>query len=374
MRLARIFGMRARGLLFVLPLSGLTASPLTPRPTRQPSTVVITVVDAGTQQALTNADVTDLLSGQHRITDEQGQARIDWPADGQLKLRVRELGYKPIVRAIQRDDASRETASFAMSRVAYVVSDVKSKGRCVIDADSASRMASVSALEQLRQGAEKYAEFKKAYPFATTVERRTAEVPKTGTVRAVSARLEAYKSENMEARYRPGDIVKRLGGTGFSVPILFLSNLADTVFWENHCYIVRGIEWLQGARVVRLDFSPNTSVTGPDWQGSALLDSATSYLLRVNFSVANLGRRDLPRRLEGYTTFFSPSPFVIMPDSSVAQWWLDKNGDKDAWGQPDFIEGLYIQGLIYSKAKPPRYPNEELALPPPLPQPPRQEP
>jgi hypothetical protein len=349
-------------MLFALSIAWLTIAPPAPHPARQPSTVVITVADAGTQRPLTNADVTDLVSGQHRFTNERGQARLDWPADGRLKLRVRELGYKPVVRTIQRDDTSPELTSFALSRVAYVISAVESKGRCIIDADSSSRLLSVAALEQLRQGAQKYTEFRNAYPFGATVERRTAKVPAEGQVKTVTSAKQFYKSDDLEQEYHPGQVVRR--GRGMNIPILFLSTLADSTFWENHCYIVRRIEWYEGTRVLRLEFSPNSAVTGPDWEGSALLDSASSYLLRVNFSIANLGSNDTPRRFDGYSTFSSPSPFVIMPDSSYAEWWLRKRGDNDDWGPPDIIQALYIGDLVYRKGKPPGYPGAIDSIPP----------
>jgi hypothetical protein len=211
---------------------------------------------------------------------------------------------------------------------------------------------SVAALEQLRQGAEKFADFRRAYPFETEVESRAAAVPDTGPVRRVEVIKEKHSSDTMEGRYFPGAIVEYYGNR-FKVPILFLSNLADTVFWEHHCYIARGIETYRGARVLRLEFSPNSLVRGPDWQGAALLDSASSYLLRVEFAVTDLRPDHSPTRLDGYTTYSSPSPYVVMPDSTYAQWWLEKKGRTQIPEKPDVVQGVYIGPLVYKKAKPP---------------------
>ncbi len=320
---------------------------------RQPSTVTINVIDAGGRYPLVNADVTDLATGQHRFTNELGQARLPWASDGQLRLRIREVGYKPVTRTLKRDAASAEATTFALSKVAYVISPVKATSHCVTTDDSASLALSVSVLDQLKQGAEKYNEFRRLYPFTASVERRTALVPEKGPVKRILREKEEFKSENWEEPYRPGDIVE-YSRDGFKAPILFLSTLGDSVFWENHCFIARGIETFRDQRAVRLEFSPIPSLRGPDWTGSAMLDSATSQLVRVEFRLANLNPDKGLRRLEGYQTFRSPSPFVMIPDTVAAIWWTrEKWVDARNPDRPDVAQSLRIDSLLYRKAKPP---------------------
>lgn len=326
---------------------------------RQPSTVTVTVIDAGARYPLANADVIDLASGQRRFTDERGQARISWPRDGQLRLRVREVGYQPVQRTLQRATASDEATTFALSKVAYVISPVRATSHCVTTDDSASLALSVSVLDQLKQGAEKYNEFRRLYPFEATVERRTARIPERGPVKRIVRANEKFRSETWETAYRPGNIVEYSRSDGsFNAPILFLSTLGDSVFWENHCFIARGVESYRGARVVRLEFSPIPNLRGPDWRGAALLDSATSYLLRVEFHLVNLDPHKGLSRLEGYQTFGSPSPFVIIPDSVAAIWWTrERSNDDSNPERPDVAQSLHIDSLKYRKAKPPQYPT-----------------
>ena len=262
---------------------------------RQPSTVTVTVIDAGARYPLANADVIDLATGQHRFTDEHGQARLPWPSDGQLRLRVREVGYQPVKRTLQRDAASAEATTFALSKVAYVISPVKATSHCVTTDDSASLALSVSVLDQLKQGAEKYNEFRRLYPFTASVERRTARIPEIGPVRRIIRENEQFASDTWEERYKPGNIVE-YSRDGFKAPILFLSTLGDSVFWENHCFIARGIETFGDLRAVRLEFSPIPAIRGPDWTGSALLDSTTSQLVRVEFRLVNLDPNNGLRR------------------------------------------------------------------------------
>jgi len=326
---------------------------------RQPSAVVVTVIDAGARYPLANADVIDLASGQRRFTDEHGQARISWPSDGQLRLRVREVGYQPMQRTLQRATASHEATTFALSKVAYVIAPVRATSHCVTTDDSASLALSVSVLDQLKQGAEKYDEFRRLYPFEASVERRTARIPEQGPVKRVVRANEKFRSEVWEIPYKPGNVVEySRRDRSFTAPVLFLSTLGDSVFWENHCFIARGVESYRGARAVRLEFSPIPNLRGPDWRGAALLDSATSYLLRVEFHLVNLDPRKGLSRLEGYQTFGSPSPFVIIPDSVTAIWWTRERSDDDSDPErPDVAQSLRIDSLKYRKAKPPQYPT-----------------
>jgi hypothetical protein len=346
------------GLAGAFTLAGLSIATHEPAYSGQPSTVLVTVIDSSARYPLANADVIDLGGGQHRFTDENGRARVTWPANGVLQLKVREVGYQPRQRTLRQSDASGVTATFEMSRVAYVISPVKATSHCSNSAaDSGSQDLSVSALDQLKQGAEKYDQFRRHYPFEATVERRTAAVPEQGDLKRIVVRTEKFRSDKWEGAYRPGDIVQYTSG-GFTVPLLFLSTLADSVFWEHHCFSVDGVETYRGARVVRLEFSPTTDVRGPDYSGTAFLDSANSTLVRVDFRLANPPGRNGPKKLEGYITFMSPSPFVEVPDTTGAIWWM-RGADHGDWGKPDYAQIMRLQELRYRKEKPPGFDKKD---------------
>lgn len=318
----------------------------------QPSTIVVTVVDSLAHYPLANADVVDFATGQHRFTDESGKAILTWPSNGQLRLRVRQVGYQPRQRGLERGSAGTG-ATFEMTKVAYVLSTVQATSRCSIHDDTTSHDLSYAVLDQLKQGAEKYEEFRKLYPFELSVEHRIAAVPADSQPPQIIASTKKFRSDNFEARYKPGDIIEYSRGT-FHVPILFLSALADSVFWENHCFVASGSQTYNGAPIVRLDFRPRTDLITADYEGSALLDSATSYLRRVDFRLTNLTDRRGPKRLEGYVTYMSPSPYVVVPDTAVAIWWVRKV-NKDDWGKPDYMQRLKTEELRYRKQKPPGY-------------------
>jgi hypothetical protein len=330
----------------------LATSPVT----TQPATIVVTVVDSLAHYPLANADILDLNTGQRRFTDDQGQARIVWPTNGQLRLRVRQVGYQPRERTI-RQGVEGAAATFEMTKVAYVLSTVRATSRCSTVGDTAAHDLSYNVLDQLKQGAEKYNQFRNQYPFELTVERRMAAVPTDSSEQPkIYATLEKFQSDRFEGRYKPGDIIEYKRGS-FYVPILFLSTLADSVFWENHCFVASGGQSYHGEPVLALDFSPRSGLDEPDYAGTAYLDSATSYLRRVDFHLTNLHDRRGPRRLEGFITFTSPSPYVVVPDTTVAIWWV-RRIQNDNWGKPDYVQRLNLQQLKYRKATPPNQRTE----------------
>src|SRR5947209_19234108 len=86
-----------------LAVAGVSALNMSARPPAnpQPSTVLVTVVDSLSRYPLANADVYDVARGHHRFTDETGTVRLVWPSDGQLQLRIRQVGYQPLQRTLQ---------------------------------------------------------------------------------------------------------------------------------------------------------------------------------------------------------------------------------------------------------------------------------
>ena len=357
----RLFSLVVSCSISVAAFTPALAAPRPPIPIAGPGhrtpELLVRVVEAVSQRPLVNAEVIDLASGQHRFTGVQGETQLEWPSSGQLRLRVRQIGFQFVERAFTRAaDATApvDSVTVALDRVAYTLPEVVTTdaGRCATDAEPAAKLLSVSVLEQLRASAERYEAFRRAYPFRVEQERRTLQLEVDGKPHKALSRREHAYSDRWGDVYRPGRLIER-SFIGFSIPILFLSTLADPVFWEHHCFVARGIETLNGARVVRLEFSPASNVKSADWEGAALVDSATSLLRRVEFRLTKLDERDQPRRLEGYTTFRSPSPLIVVPDSTAAIWWRRGPTDDGQWGWPDVVQVMHVEELRFRKGKPP---------------------
>lgn len=315
-------------------------------------TVRVRVVDEATKSPLPNAEVIDRVNGARRFTNEAGEALMPH-GERELALRVRQLGFRFIDRTIP---LGVDSATFELTRVAYVLPAVRTTAStaCAIDGDPQSATLSAAVLEQLRAGAERYEAFRRAYPFRVQLERRTGNISFNGNVRPTRASLETEHSDRWGERYAPNEIIQRTG-IGFSVPILFISALADPVFWDRHCFSARGVEALGAERVLRLEFTPKPSIRSPDWEGAALVDSATSLLRRVEFRLTGLKRGDRPRRLDGYTTFMSPTPYIVVPDTTTAIWWRRDVPEGGDWLNADAVQRIALKEITFLRNVPPDF-------------------
>jgi hypothetical protein len=318
---------------------------------QQPGPALVVVVDAADQRPIPNAEVVELSSTTHRFTNDKGEVRIEWPGSGPLRLRVRQLGFRPIERTV---GAAEDTIRIALIRFAYQLPAVVSNaGRpCDPARDSLSASRTALALEQLRLGAEQYESFRRTYPFRLRLQRQTIQIG-ADTTRTSLTNIERTDSRTWGDNYEPGQIVRSDRRGHFSVAIFFVSTLADQDFWDRHCFSVVGFEGQPGRRALRLAFFPADSGHGAEWDGSALIDSATSILIRVEFRLAGLRPNEVPQRFEGYTTFASPSPFIAIPDSTVAMWWRRPPPDTSNWGLPEVVQLLRVMELNWLGRKPP---------------------
>lgn len=318
-----------------------------------PAMLLVRVRDSLSDTPLPNAEVTAI--GRKTLTGPSGQVRIVWPAEGVLTVRVRQLGFRYVERTVQRGrspSTTEDTLTITMQRAAFALPQMTTvaSARCRDERANTPTPLSASAMELLRFGAEQYGTFRRRYPFALTVERRTQLFVSHYTAPRNENSEELTNSDEWGDRYFPGRVLQRTGDRSYFVPLLFVSALADSAFWARHCFVARGVESREHRRVIRLDFTPALGVDEPEWEGAAWIDSAASVLARVEFRLTNL--RDLggPRQFEGYTVFTTPSPFIARPDSTFARW--ASNGS--AMSATDWSkQALVIRDVKYTKEAPP---------------------
>jgi len=322
----------------------------------QPAIVRVRVVEEATNEPLPNAEIMDRVSGTRRFTNAAGEALF--PRDTRsIALRVRQLGFRYVDGTI---GVGVDSATFALKRVAYILPPVHTTTTttCSPGTDSTAATLSAAVLEQLRAGAERYEAFRREYPFRVRLERLSGNITPDSDVKPTRASMETEHSDRWGERYAPNRIVAHTP-RGFSVPILFISALADSVFWDRHCFSARGVESLGGTRVIRLHFAPNGSVRTPDWEGAALVDSASSMLRRVEFRLTGLKAGDRPRRLEGYTTFTSPTPFIVVPDTTTAIWWRRDAPEDGDWGNADAVQRIALKEIAFLRSIPPGFRRQD---------------
>jgi hypothetical protein len=322
----------------------------------QPAALLVRVLAAESGRALPNVEVLDLASTRPRFTDGPGEAKVPWPSDGRLRLRVRQIGFQFVERSVQRNElTTRDTLTILVERVAFALPRVFTHARtaCEIDPDTLSRLLSAEVLAQLRAGAERYAGFVRAYPFRVVVDRRTATLGSDGKTTRVQMWSEDGPGDEWSAPYRPGDVVDR-SQPGFSVPIHFVTTLADPRFWDHHCFAARGVETRDDRRLFRLEFAPAPSTRGVDWAGEAYVDSATSLLQRVDFRLSGWARPTYRAASRDIRCFGPRRLIIYVPDSTITMWWLRTPRDTSDWGTPQVVQLLRVRELRYRRALPPR--------------------
>jgi hypothetical protein len=123
-------GMRpvSRGGFLALLLVALTSAAEAPMP-RAPSAVVATtlllrVVDSATRAPVPNAEVT--AHGRRGLTDVRGEVRVPYPDDGELRIHVRQIGFRYADRTFHRDAsrAGEDTAVVALVRIGWALPQV----------------------------------------------------------------------------------------------------------------------------------------------------------------------------------------------------------------------------------------------------------
>ena len=324
---------------------------------QHPDSILLRVGEAAQPSfaPLPNALVTDLDSSVERLTDKGGELRLRWSHAGRLRIRIRQIGFRFVdTILVRRALPSPDTVQVVLTRLPTILPAVVTteRGTCHVGDDLGSKVVTASVLEYIRVGAAHYRAFAAQYPFRVTVERRTVTLAERKPPR-VEQRVEETTSDRWGDPYLPGRVLDR-NGSGFSVPILFITALADSLFWATHCFSAHNSG---DSASIRVDFSRRPEVTSPDWEGAIHLDAKTGSLVRIEFRLAGLRKGDVPQRIEGYTSFQSPSPYVVIPDTTIAMWWRAKPPADSAWGMPNRAQRLRTVSISYVDRRPPFRPE-----------------
>jgi len=318
--------------------------------------VTIRVLAAGDASPLANAELIDRTTGSRAFTRESGEARVRVLVDQSVELRVRQLGFAFVDLTLRHAELRQRADTVVvvrLDRIPFALpTHTTSAARGCPAVDPQVAPLALWALALLREGAERYESFRKAYPFRVEIERRTLDRSRPFPPPAVRATRERAESGSWGERYQPGRVVE-VHSLGYSVPILFIATLGDPVFWDHHCVSTAALEGEDGARRVRLQFEPVPHVRASDWEGAALIDSASNMLTRIEFKL-RVNQSDGPRRFEGYTTFKSPSPLIVIPDTTLAMWWRSAPEQGAEWGLPHVAQQVHSARIEFRRAKPPQ--------------------
>ncbi len=322
----------------------------------QPVSVVVSLRDAATGSSLPNAELLDTTS--LRVlgrSDRNGLVRL--PLDrSPACYRVRQIGYLP-AGLPSGEPAPNDTLVVMMNRAAFALEEltVLSGSGCPGSTPGSGGTAAW-LLDQVQLAASTYEGFLATWPFEVRLERKTSSRRPTG-IYALREERERVESKRWREEYRPGRVV-RSDRRGFSVPIFFVTLLGDQGFLENHCFRYDSLGTVDGAPFRILSFTPVPSLDKADWAGRILLDPESGILRQIRFELVNLEGFNGLARFEGSTTFREVSPFVVIPDSTLAWWWRTEVRARERNSLPDVVQQLKVTELKFRDDKrPPALPS-----------------
>lgn len=323
-------------------------------PLPAPVPVLVVVRDAANGSVLPNVELVDTTTRQvHGRSDREGRIRASL-ARAPACYRVRQIGYQPsgLHPPEGRRIVAGDTLTILMNRAAFALEEltVLSGSGCPGSSPGSGGTAAW-LLDQVQLAASTYEGFVEEWPFAVRIERKTSSRRPSGTY-ALREERERVESRRWREEYRPGQVV-RSNRMGFSVPIFFVTLLGDQSFLENHCFRYDSLGTVDGAPFRILSFTPAPSLTKTDWAGRILLDPESGILRQIRFELVNLeGFRSLAR-FEGTTTFREVSPFVVIPDSTLAWWWRTEERARERNNLPDVVQQLKVTELKFRDDKRP---------------------
>lgn len=270
-----------------------------------------------------------------RFTNDRGVFTLTGLRPGQVRLRVRHLGYTPAEVVVDVHAGAVDTVRVRLVHIAVQLTAVRVRAYPECKNPGPPRAVADSAFatvfQQLRQNAEQYALLASTYPFEYTIERTLANTTVSGDYHVEQIDTMPLRSTD-RWEYRPGAVVRPENGPRprrreYVLRIPTLIQFADTVFLANHCFYNGGVETVEGSDVVRVDFVAASRIKDPDVDGSMYLDP-TSFQIRRAF----LHLSKVPRELRGLleteaTTVFAevlPSIPIISGISSINRVEADR--------------------------------------------------
>jgi hypothetical protein len=320
---------------------------------RQPSGPIIlgNVRTAGSGDPIAYSVVTVPALGLEQFTNDHGAFTLRGLPAGELRLRVRHLGFVPFDTTLKLADNDTVRLDVQLKRLTINLDAMRVVGSvrihlaegCPPFSTADEQAAIVQLLEQVVLNAEQYRLLVKNHPFIARFQDygilRKTDGSFTEDPRAIEgARITDHFAVISSASpvYQAGNVIRHIHGSD-QVLVPEIQDLADSVFIGKHCFAYGGDTTIVDTKMVRLSFRPVAELTDPDIEGTITLRAETYELREVDLrttgqlpkkfasSIAavriNTQFRDLLpgiailSRLE---SFLSPGPESVKRDSTIA--------------------------------------------------------
>jgi hypothetical protein len=256
---------------------------------------VVVVRDGGVPLPYSLVAVPSL--NRERFTNDQGAFTISEVPAGPLKVSVRHIGYSPVELTVNVHAGGVDSIRVPLTHIVVRLSAMQIRGNAecknpgIPSAAADSEFAVV--FEQLRQNADQYRVLTQTYPFQYAARRTTSHVLMNGESRIDGVDTVVVDSR-ASWRYKPGEVLSFGPGPPGYRPLFLqiptLVHFADQTFIDNHCFANAGSETVDGADLLRIDFTAASRIRDPDVDGSMYLDPNTFQIRRSVIRLSHIPR------------------------------------------------------------------------------------
>jgi len=297
--------------------------------TAQRSTIVGRVVVLGTDVSLGYSVIGFGPDGREQFTDADGRFALRGISPGRVRIWAKHIGHTPLDTTVTVAAGDSIELRLELALVSIVLPAVHTLAKeCAHLGERSPKLGAALAtlFEQLKQNAERNRLLSRSYPFEIDIERKiTKPEPELearfvafDTVRRASGRDWQYAPGHLlgTREYAPGVF----GGIWTTVRIPELSDFADEVFLNFHCFDYSGFEVVNGDSLLRVDFVPAPTVHDPDVGGAIFIDPKTYQIRSTFITLVNLSKK-LRERIGGQSirvTFKEVVPGVPILDVAAS--------------------------------------------------------
>lgn len=267
----------------------LAAGAIAQAPARGTIVGIVTAKETGTPLPYADVFVEGTRSG--AFVDVNGRFRVSGLPAGEIRIRVRRLGFTPALVSVNVRAGETDTLRVALAALAIQLERVSVKDNVCPNAKPSSDTNVVAILQQVQMNAERTALLARQLPFYGVFERTMADEGAQPGLFGGGTRRSNVHVDTLERPgehdwvYAPGNLIEASESQDSKHPtatmkIPQLVDFAEDAFVAAHCFRFAGLATIDGRRTIRIEFEPTREVKKADVRGSLYLDTASYQIVR----------------------------------------------------------------------------------------------
>jgi hypothetical protein len=223
-----------------------------------------------------------------KLASPEGRFSFKVDSAGDYHLRIRQLGFAPLDTIIKFGGTTVQL-TLVLRPVAFRLAEIRtvSATPCARQVDRDAFASGI--LEEVKKNAERELVLRNQYPFLYSLARGQG-TRQENERRHPPFRDTVFHTSGTRDRYQVGQIVRpRAVGNSSEreMRVPQLTDLADSVFLQAHCFSYGGTKRLGDRAVFRLDFTPARTLRTPDVEGSISIDTTNYTVQEAVFRLTN---------------------------------------------------------------------------------------